>query len=150
MSSVETEPPPPHPSPRGRRRSAAFIAAFILVQFVVPLTYLTRDDPTDERFTWRLPPETRQPKCEASAEVENFDGSRERLSLEALIHRDWIEQVESDRRAVIEAFLRNRCESSDALEVTLVNRCESAQDVREYRLRCGSERPYQTPRTAAR
>ena len=53
MASSETEPPPADPSRKARRRSTAFIAAFVVLQFLIPLTYLTREDAADERFTWR-------------------------------------------------------------------------------------------------
>lgn len=150
MRSVETEPPPPHPSPKGRRRSGAFIGAFILLQFLIPLTYLAREDPSDDRFTWRILSGPSAPACETSATLERLDGHREELALEKLIHRDWVDYVGRNRRVVVEAFLRRQCEAEGVLEVELINRCDDDRGVREYRLRCGGERSHETKRTAAR
>jgi len=150
MRSVETEPPPPPPSPKHRRRSGLFIGAFILLQFVIPLTYLTREDAADDRFTWRTFSAPDEPVCQPSASLETFDGDREELALVKLIHRDWVDYVGRNRRAVVEAFLQKQCEAEGVLEVELTNRCEDDRGIREYRLRCGGERSHQTTRTAAR
>ncbi len=150
MRSVETEPPPPQPSPRHRRRSGLFIGAVILLQFAVPLTYLTREDTADDRFTWRTFSAPSEPICEPSASLETFDGRREELALEKLIHRDWIDYVSRNRRAVVDAFLKKQCETKNVLEVELTNRCGDERGVHEYRLRCGGERSYEATRTAAR
>ena len=85
MASSETEPPPPHPSAKARRRSSAFIAAFVLLQFLIPLTYLTREDVSDERFTWRSLTVSEAPSCETSGSLERFDGQREDIPLKKLI-----------------------------------------------------------------
>ncbi|MDH3625945.1 MAG: hypothetical protein OES69_01925 [Myxococcales bacterium] len=150
MRSVETEPPPPHPSPKHRRRSGLFIGAFILLQFLVPLTYLTREDAADDRFTWRTFSRPGEPMCETSASLETFDGRREELALQKLIHQDWVDYVGRNRRVVVEAFLKKQCEAEGVLEVELTNHCEDDSRIREYRLRCGGERAHETTRTAAR
>ncbi len=150
MRSVETEPPPPHPSPKHRRRSGVFIGAFILLQFLIPLTYLSREDTADDRFTWRSFSEPSAPVCETSVSLETLDGRREKLALEKLIHRDWVDYVGRNRRIVVEAFLQKQCEAEGVLEVELINRCEDDRGIREYRLRCGGERSHETARTATR
>jgi hypothetical protein len=150
MASSETEPPPPHPSPKSRRRTGALIAVFVGLQFLIPLTYLTRDDAGDERFTWRsLDPPTAT-SCETSASLERFDGRHETISLRQLIHQDWVDYVAQGRRAVVDAFLRKQCEGDGVMEVELVNRCDDERGTVEYNLRCGGERAHETVRTAAR
>jgi hypothetical protein len=127
-----------------------FIGAFILLQFLIPLTYLSREDVADDRFTWRTFSEPGAPACETSASLETLDGRHEELALEKLIHRDWVDYVGRNRRIVVEAFLQKQCEAEGVLEVELINRCEDDRGIREYRLRCGGERSHETARTAAR
>jgi len=150
MRSVETEPPPPHPSPKNRRRSGVFIGGFILLQFLIPLTYLAREDTADDRFTWRSFSGPDEPVCETSASLETIDGRREELALKRWNHRDWVDYVGRNRRVVVEAFLQKQCEAEGVLEVELINRCGDDRGIREYRLRCGGERSHETVRTAAR
>jgi hypothetical protein len=150
MRSVETEPPPPQPSPKNRRRSGLFIGVVLLLQFLIPLTYLTREDADDDRFTWRTLSAPGAPVCQPSASLQTFDGRREELALEKLIHRDWVDYVGRNRRAVVDAFLKKQCETEGVLEVELTNRCQDDHDIREYRLRCGGERSHETSKTAAR
>ena len=150
MASSETEPPPAHPSPKARRRTGALIAAFVALQFLIPLTYLTREDTGDERFTWRNLDAPTAPSCETSASLERFDGQREAILLQKLIHQDWVDYVGQGRRAVVDAFLRKQCEAEGVLQVELVNRCDDERGTREYNLRCGGERAHETVRTATR
>jgi hypothetical protein len=150
MVSSETEPPPAGPSGKARRRSTAFIAAFVLLQFLIPLTYLAREDAADERFTWRSLSEAAAPRCETSASLERDDGTREAILVEKLIHRDWMTYLAQGRRAVIDALLQKQCEADGVLSVELVNRCADERDVHEFTLRCGGERAHETVRTAAR
>jgi hypothetical protein len=150
MASSETEPPPAHPSPKARRRTGALIAAFVALQFLIPLTYLTREDSGDERFTWRSLNAPAAASCKTSVLLERFDGQREAISLEKLIHQDWVDYVGQGRRAVVDAFLRKQCEAENVLQVELVNRCDDDGSIREYSLRCGGERAHETVRTAER
>lgn len=148
--SLQTEPPPAQPSDKARRRSAAFIAAFVMLQFLIPLTYLTRDDAADERFTWRRLSEAAAPECKTDASLERLGGEREVVALQKLIHQDWVAYVAQGRRAVVEAFLKKQCEADGVVSVALRNRCDDERGVREYTLRCGGERAHETIRTAER
>lgn len=150
MASRETEPPPPGPKGKARHRSSVFIALFVGLQFVVPLTYLSREDGADERFTWRSFTEAEAPSCEISATLKREDGAYESLELEKLIHPDWFAYMAQGRRAVVDAFLKKQCEAGGVLSVELVNDCDDEGGVREYTLRCGGERSHETVRTAAR
>lgn len=126
------------------------IAAFVALQFLVPLTYLGRQDGTDERFTWRSLSETDAPICSSSAAVERASGERETISIETLIHPDWLGHVAEGRQAVIDAVMKTQCEADGVLSVELTTRCDDEPDLREYTLRCGGERAHRTVRTAAR
>jgi len=150
MSSAETEPPPPPPSPSAQRRSSAFIAAFVLLQFLIPLTYLMRDDTTDDRFTWRRFTAPAAITCDPSASRQRLDGERESIALQELMHPDWVGYVAQGRRTVVDAFLQKQCEEDGVLQVELVNRCEDERGTVQYSLRCGSERAHATSRTARR
>ncbi len=150
MASRETEPPPAEPKGKARHRSSVFIALFVALQFLIPLTYLTREDAADERFTWRSFSEAEAPSCEIRATLKRADGAYESLELEKLIHRDWLPYVAQGRRAVVDAFLQKQCEADEVLSAELVNDCGDEGGVREYTLRCGGERSHETVRTAAR
>ncbi len=150
MASSATEPPPPRPSAKARRRTGALIAAFVALQFAIPLTYLAREDASDDRFTWRTLEAPEPASCETQVSLEREGGQREPVALEKMVHRDWLDYVGRGRRAVVDAFLRQQCEAGDVLEIELVNRCEGADEVRAYSLRCGGERSHETVRTAAR
>ena len=127
-----------------------FIAAFVLLQFLIPLTYLAREDTSDERFTWRGFTWSEPVYCETSASLERLDGTEEPIPLQRLIHRDWIDYVGQGRHAVVDAFLRKQCEAEGVLQVQLVNLCGDERFTREYTLRCGGEQPHEVVRTAAR
>lgn len=150
MASFATEPPPASPSAKHRRRAAVFIAAFVLFQFAVPLTYLGREDASDERFTWRRFTEASEALCETDAWVERADGERQEIALESMIHQQWVDYVQRDRRAVVEAFLRKQCEATDVQRVELTNRCDDARGTREYSLHCDGHRSDGSTRTATR
>jgi hypothetical protein len=149
MASLQTEPPPAHPSAKSRRRSSVFIAAFVVLQFLVPLTYLAREDASDDRFTWRSLALREEPVCPTSVSLERTGGERESLSVETLIHEDWVHYLEQGRRAVVDAFLVQQCDQ-DVEHVELVRACSDDRGTRTYSLRCGGGRPHETPRTASR
>lgn len=150
MGLSATEPPPPKPSGTSRRRSSLFIAAFVGLQFLVPLTYLVREDASDERFTWRSFAADAAPECETHARVQHYDGAERELQLDAIVHRDWVSYVQQGRRAVVDAVLLQQCADDGVAKVELENRCEDEMDTRRYSLRCGAETAFEAPRTAAR
>jgi hypothetical protein len=150
MASFETEPPPPHPTGKRRRRSGIFIAAFVALQFVVPLTYLVREDGSDERFTWRSLASQPIEECETRASLQRYGGERLDVPVRKLLHEDWVRYVQQGRRAVVDAFLLKQCEEDGVEQVDLVNRCPDERGTKSYSLRCGGERAHETTRTAAR
>jgi len=147
MASTQTEPPPPLPSGKNRTRSRIFIALFVGLQFLVPLTYLMREDVTDDRFTWRSLTAVDAPECEARATVERRDGERQPIELETALHEDWVDYVRLGRRAVVDAFLERRCGDGDVASVELVTRCVGGEE-KVFARECTSTD--ELPRTAAR
>ena len=133
-----------------RRWSGALIATFVLLQFLVPLTYLTRDDATDERFTWRHFTTAAEGSCETSATRKWMDGRRETIAIRKLIHQDWVDYVSQGRRAVVDAFLQKQCDPDGVLQVEVVNHCDDARGTVEYQLRCGGVRTHRSTTTALR
>lgn len=148
MASIATEPPPASPNAKSRRRAGAFIAAFVLLQFALPLSYLGREDTSDERFTWRRFTGSGAPACETRAWLEGVDGQRQEIVLESIIPKQWVDYVQTDRRAVVEAFLRQQCERTGVARIELINRCGDARGTREHEMRCG--RSAEAIRTATR
>lgn len=127
-----------------------FIAAFVALQFAIPLTYLAREDASDDRFTWRSFVAPDAPMCETSASIERFGGEEEALPIERMIHEDWVRYVQQGRRSVVDAFLLKQCEVEGIEQALLVNRCNDERGTQAYSLRCGAERSHATTRTAAR
>jgi len=148
MASTQTEPPPPLPSGKKRVRSGVFIAVFVALQFLVPLSYLLRDDASDERFTWRSLTAPESSECEARATVARRDGEREQLALETVLHEDWVDYVRLGRRAVVDAFLEQRCAEDGVASIELVTRCSDERSDLVFRRECNAGAS--TPRTAAR
>lgn len=141
MASFATEPPPPGPSAKNRRLVGVFIAAFVAFQFAVPLTYLVREDSSDERFTWRHLTAPAETFCRSEISVERTDGSTVPVELDSLVHAQWIDYLQRDRQAVVHAVMRAQCEQADVARVRLINRCDDARGAREYELPCRTVRP---------
>mgnify|MGYP001163035884 FL=1 len=150
MASSQTEPPPPLPSEKSRHRSGLFIAGFVALQFLVPLSYLVREDRSDERFTWRTLSSPDTASCEAEGTIQRFGNPEEPLPLESMLHEDWVYYVGRGRLAVVDAFLRQQCEAEDVERVELRTRCTDERSEREFSLRCGGGRAHESKRTAAR
>ena len=127
-----------------------FIAVFVLFQFAVPLSYLGREDASDERFTWRRFTASSAPACETSAWLEDVDGQRQDIVLESLIPQEWVDYVQRDRRVVVDAFLRQQCKEDSVQRVELVNHCDDPRGTHEYSLRCGGPRSRTAMKTAKR
>lgn len=132
--------------PRGqtRKRVTRFIGAFLAFQLLVPLTYYMRDDPYDERFAWRMFSAIRVYGCRTWAYDihEGPDGERreQRLDLSKEIHVAWITTMRRNRRDVIHAFLRRRCEEPGVAAARVINRCSTPDGERvgplEYERDC--------------
>ena len=116
----------------------------------MPLTYLVREDASDDRFTWRSFTAPDVPACKTSASAKPFGEEPEDLALTTLIHEEWMRYVQLGRRSVVDAVLLKQCENEGIEQVELVSRCDDERGTRSYSLRCGGERAHETARTAAR
>ena len=150
MAPFETEPPPAHPTGKRRRRSSTFIAAFVVAQFLIPLSYLAREDVSDDRFTWRSFATAPSESCETRASLQLYGGERQQVPVQELVHEEWLRYVQQGRRTVVDALLSKQCEADGVEKVDLVNHCDDERGTTTFSLRCGSERAQETTRTAAR
>ena len=99
---------------------------FVLVQLLVPLRYYTGDDEADERFSWRMFSSVRVMKCRVAV-YETFARDRvRRLRLESVLPSYWIEHLRRRQPAVVEAFLRWRCDDPAVRHVRYEASCEAA------------------------
>jgi hypothetical protein len=87
-----------------------FIAAFLAVQLLVPLTYYTvRRDPHDERFAWRMFSPMRMVQCDPRFVVDD-----QPFALGSRFHEAWIELAKRGRYVVIEAMAAELCREPGA------------------------------------
>lgn len=92
-----------------------FIAAFLLVQLLVPLHYyLARPDPLDERFAWRMFSPARMAECEVAMTA---DGAP--VVLQREFAQGWLETARRGRRAVVSAMAGHLCKRHDEVTARL-------------------------------
>ena len=99
------------------------IGAFIVFQVAMPVSYYLSDDPSDERFAWRMFSVTRMTQCSHNAQAIKPSG-KETLNLREHLHVAWITNVARNRTRVIETYLDRVCEDG-AEQVQVVNQCRS-------------------------
>ncbi len=96
-----------------------FIAAFVLVQLLLPLHYyIGRRDPHDERFAWRMFSPMRMAKCSPKVAVDG-----QPLALESTFHEAWLELAQRGRFVVIEAMAEHLCKEHPGSAVTVSLDC---------------------------
>ncbi len=111
------------------RRVLFICAVFLALQVAIPLSYYLRDDRYDERFAWRMFSSVRLERCRTDVHERLDMDARfpeRRVALNETLHRAWINTIERNRRPVIEAFLKHRCERPEVAAVTLTNTCVAA------------------------
>ena len=114
-----TTPSPFSPIAWLKRWPNGFIAAFVLVQLLLPLHYyLGRLDSNDERFAWRMFSPTRMVKCEVSMTV---DGQPVPMTRE--FHQAWIEVAQRGRFVVIEEMAASLCAKNPGKRVDVTLDC---------------------------
>lgn len=97
------------------RWTTGFIAAFVVVQLVLPLHYyLARADHHDERFAWRMFSPTRMASC---AVAMTADGQPVALGRE--FQPAWPLVAERGRRAVVEAMAAHLCKKHRVVTASL-------------------------------
>jgi hypothetical protein len=118
---------PAHPS---RRRTDAFIAAYLVAQLALPLGYyLGLRPPADERFAWRMFSAVRLDRCDATLTETVRDGSSRSsrpFPLERALQLGWRVQLGRGQPRVVDAALARACEDEGAVAATLVRRCRAA------------------------
>jgi hypothetical protein len=115
------------PEPALPQRVALSIFGILWVVFLlaIPLRYYLGDDPYDERFAWRMFSAVRVQQCTlALSEVR--DGREHQLAPMEILPVPWVALLERNRPAVIERFLRWRCEREGTSEVRFRNTCRDA------------------------
>ncbi|MEZ4403119.1 MAG: hypothetical protein R3B06_24055 [Kofleriaceae bacterium] len=91
-----------------------FIAAFLVVQLLLPLQYyLARRDRHDERFAWRMFSSTRMLTCTVELRVGD-----QPVELVTEFHDAWLAIARRGRRAVVEAMGARLCREHPGTEVT--------------------------------
>lgn len=103
------------------RRVALLVALWVAFQVALPLRYYFREDPYDERFSWRMFSAVRMQRCTLSV-FERVDGAEREIDLDRTIHVAWINMLRRNRAAVIDRFLDFACRRGGE-RVRFSNRC---------------------------
>lgn len=116
------------PEPTGRLRVALPIAGVIwtLLMIAIPLRYYLGGDAYDERFAWRMFSAVRVQHCAVRVTEERAGGARA-VPLMDVLPAPWAALLERNRPAVVEGFLRARCDAhDDTREVRFRSECSDA------------------------
>lgn len=116
------------PPPSGRWRTALPIVGTLcfLAMLLVPLRYYLGDDRYDERFAWRMFSAVRVQSCQVRV-TELRDGTERPVALMEVLPAPWAALLERNRPAVVERFLRSRCEAHESTtRVRFRNECRDA------------------------
>ncbi|MCE9577515.1 MAG: hypothetical protein K8W52_30480 [Deltaproteobacteria bacterium] len=104
-----------------------FIVAWLAVQLLLPCCYyLTRRDPHDERFAWRMFSPMRMIKCDPRFTV---DGAR--VDLGKRFHEAWIELAGRGRYSVLEAMGARLCKEMPGQRIELELVCKDVAGAQE-------------------
>lgn len=113
------------PEPTGGARAAipALGLLWLLVMIAIPLRYYQGDDRYDERFSWRMFSAVRVARCQVRVS-ETRDGGERPTPLPEILPAPWIELMKRNRPAVIDGFLRWRCDTREGVSaVRFHNEC---------------------------
>ena len=111
---------------RKRRRENLTIAAILVFQIAMPLSYYVSHRLYDERFSWRMFSTLRLRDCKVEVkEHVNIDGSERvrQVNIERDVHVAWLRLLERMRSAVVDEYLERRCESPDVTSVDFACHC---------------------------
>lgn len=149
MGSETIASPPPG---RARVIISVLIVTHLLWQVVVPISYYLGDDPSDERFSWRMFSAIWQfhKTCTASVmEIESVlvpsatnAPSIRKVDLDRTLHLAWITLLKRNRRLVVDKFLQTRCQSDPSVtEIRYSRTCPGVAESRipsvKLRFTCG-------------
>lgn len=108
----------------------ALISAFLVLQLLLPLAYYTvRDDPYDERFSWRMFSDVRMVKCQVG-----FNRGGQTVTMSQEFHMAWNTLAQRGRGDVIDAIGQSLCDGARGEPVKIRMQCKLAdgtQDVLE-------------------
>lgn len=117
---------PPPREHRHRAWAAWAVVLLVAAQALIPLRYYTGDDPFDERFSWRMFSAVRVNRCNLEA-FDRTEGRQVPVPLMQEIHVGWITTIRRNREAVMERYLRWRCEEQEVEGARLQNVCISPE-----------------------
>jgi hypothetical protein len=120
MSSPSTA---PDPHARTRRRENLTIAAILVFQIAMPLSYYVSRRAYDERFSWRMFSTLRLRDCKVEVKEQLESGRTRSVNIERDVHVAWLRLLERMRSAVIEAYLERRCDNNGVTRVDFTCRC---------------------------
>ena len=101
----------------------AGIAAFIAYQLAMPLSYYLGDHAYDERFSWRMFSTLRMAQCEVTMTESAAGGTPQSIALGRELQVAWVNILRRYRPAVVDKFMRSRCETQDVASVRYVRSC---------------------------
>jgi hypothetical protein len=133
------------PGTRGRRIVVAG-SLWIALQIAIPLRYYLGDDVHDERFAWRMFSAVRVQQCAVTIREVDARGEQALTDdhLYAFLPAPWISLLERTRPAVVDRYLRWRCDREGMRSIRFENACHDASGdplpaiVRE--IECGTGR----------
>lgn len=100
--------------------------AWILLHLVIPSRYYAEDaDAYDERFAWRMFSSVRVRQCHVAVTETSTNGERA-LALMEILPAPWVALLERNRPAVVDRFLRWRCDHEGTERLLFVNTCVDA------------------------
>ena len=109
---VPEETPPPKTS-KSRLWQHFLVAAFLVAQIGMPLSYYVGDDIYDERFAWRMFSPIRMVKCQVAIS-EGPTGKPKPLKLSRELALPWTNWMKRGHRRVLTAFAKQRCKAGES------------------------------------
>lgn len=102
------------------------IAAFLLLQLTLPLSYYLGDERLDERFAWRMFSPVRTVTCSAALYDES-GGRKKKLQLLREVHVAWKRLLERGRRQILAGFARKWCAEAPGRKLTADITCRTPE-----------------------
>lgn len=124
MSSTPTASAPS--TDRKRKRENLTIAAILVFQIAMPLSYYFSSRIYDERFSWRMFSTLRLRDCKVEVKEHVRSGGRSgtrTVNIERDVHVAWLRLLERMRSAVVDEYLARRCQSPDVTSVDFTCHC---------------------------
>jgi hypothetical protein len=102
-----------------RRWRLVFIVAWLAVQLALPLLYyVSRRDPHDERFAWRMFSPMRMIQCDPQFVLDDKP-----IDLKTEFHEGWIDLAKRARFSILEAMGARLCAEHPGKRIELQMTC---------------------------